>query len=120
MRKLSPIASFSAVSAPQPHLAAQDPRSTVPFLFRTNKPHKINILSRAVLKTKEKQFSIQYKFAVGSIGPPAAEGLPAAGRPMLPIILIFRVLRLARGRSRRGRLLRRSRLLRRWARSDLC
>ena len=68
MRKLSPIASFSAVSAPQPHLAAQDPRSTVPFLFRTNKPHKINILPRALLKTKEKQFSIQYKFAVGSIG----------------------------------------------------
>jgi glucokinase len=43
----------------------------VPFLFDTNKPHKIIILMRALLKTKEKQFSIQYKFAVGSVGNPA-------------------------------------------------
>src|SRR5580704_2623442 len=34
-----------------------------PFLFSTNKAHKIIILVRALMKTKEKQFSIQYKFA---------------------------------------------------------
>src|SRR5580692_6740102 len=78
MRKLFPIASFSAVSAPArhggpaPHLTHHLSRFThrclAPFLFRTNKPHKIIILPRALLKTKEKQFSIQYKFAVGSIG----------------------------------------------------
>src|SRR5580658_1601382 len=34
------------------------------FLFDTNKAHKIIILVRALLKTKEKRFSIQYKFAL--------------------------------------------------------
>ena len=33
------------------------------FLFDTNKPRKITILLSAPLKTKEKQFSIRYKFA---------------------------------------------------------
>jgi hypothetical protein len=37
-----------------------------------------------------------------------------------PLILPFRVLRSGRGRFRRGRRLPRSRLLRRWGRSDLC
>ncbi len=36
---------------------------TTPFLFDTNKTHRIIIPPRALLKTKDKQFSIQYKFA---------------------------------------------------------
>src|SRR6202050_5309605 len=76
MRKHFLIASFSAVSAP--HLTHPWSRITHrcprPFLFRTNKPHKIIIEPRALLKTKEKQFSIQYKFAVGSICLPAVAG----------------------------------------------
>jgi len=76
MRKHFLIASFSAVSAP--HLTHPLSRITHrcprPFLFRTNKPHKIIIQPRALLKTKEKQFSIQYKFAVGSICLPAVAG----------------------------------------------
>src|SRR3984885_15616809 len=40
------------------------------FLFDTNKPLKITILLSAPLKTKEKQFSIQYKFALREIGLP--------------------------------------------------
>jgi hypothetical protein len=49
-----------------------------PFLFNTNKPHRIIILMRPLLKTKEKQFSIQYKFALRDIGLPteAATSLP--------------------------------------------
>src|SRR5580704_9077981 len=39
-------------------------RCPTPFLFDTNKPHKIITPPSALLKTKEKQFSIQYKFAV--------------------------------------------------------
>jgi hypothetical protein len=73
MRKHFLIASFSAISAPArrggpvPHLTHHSPlithhRSTA-FLFDTNKARKIIILVRALLKTKEKQFSIQYKFA---------------------------------------------------------
>jgi hypothetical protein len=66
-RKHFLIASFSAASPPAPRLTHHSPlithhRST-PFLFATNKPHKIIILMRALLKTKEKRFSIQYKFA---------------------------------------------------------
>src|SRR5271170_4117128 len=41
---------------------------TTPFLFNTNKPHRIIILIRPLQKTKEKQFSIRYKCAIGSIG----------------------------------------------------
>src|SRR5271156_2019677 len=67
-RKHFLIASFSAVSAPAPHLTRHLSRTThrcaKPFLFRTNKPHRIIILPGALLKTKEIQFSIQYKFAV--------------------------------------------------------
>ena len=36
---------------------------TTPFLFDTNKTHRIIIPPRALLKTKDKQFSIRYKFA---------------------------------------------------------
>jgi hypothetical protein len=39
-----------------------------PFLFDTNKPHKIIILASRPLKTKEKQLSIRYKWSLGSIG----------------------------------------------------
>ena len=79
-RKLFLIASFSAISAPArrgeplPHLTHHLSRIThrcpTPFLFDTNEPHKIIILPRALLKTKEKQFSIRYKFAVASTGLP--------------------------------------------------
>jgi hypothetical protein len=60
------IASFSAISAPAPHLTNHDSRITS-FLFNTNKAHKIIIPPSALLKTKEKQFSIQYKFALREI-----------------------------------------------------
>ena len=69
-RKLFLIASFSAISAPAPHhLTNHNPR-IAPFLFDSNKAHKIIILTRALMKTKEKQFSIRYKFGVRSIGNP--------------------------------------------------
>jgi len=61
-RKHFLIATFSAISAPAPHLADHGSRIE-PFLFDTNKPHKITILVSALMKTKEKQFSIRYKFA---------------------------------------------------------
>jgi hypothetical protein len=73
MRKHFLIASFSAISAPArrggqgPHLTHHYSR-TEPFLFDTNKAHKIIILVRALLKTKEKQFSTPYKFAPRRIG----------------------------------------------------
>ena len=73
-RKLFLIASFSAVSAPAPHLTNHDSRIGPPFLFDTNKPHKIIILTRAPLKTKEKRFSIRYKYASRGTGLPAAVG----------------------------------------------
>jgi hypothetical protein len=61
------IASFSAISAPAPHLTHHSSPIThhclTPFLFGTNKAHKIIILMSALLKTKEKQYSIPYKFA---------------------------------------------------------
>jgi hypothetical protein len=73
MRKHFLIASFSAISAPArrggpaPHLTHHSSPITYhglsSFLFDTNKPHKIIILVRALLKTKEKQFSIPFKFA---------------------------------------------------------
>ena len=59
---------------PNSALALQAPAVTThqspitPFLFDTNKTHRIITLPRPLLKTKEKQFSIRYKFAVGSIG----------------------------------------------------
>src|SRR5271156_6929683 len=65
-RKYFLIASFSASLAPAPHLTSLDPRRTAQFLFDTNKPHKIIILMSALLKTKEKQSSIRYKFALRS------------------------------------------------------
>ncbi len=74
MRKYFLIARFSATSAPArrggpaPRLTDLDSRIAPPFLFDTNKPNKIKILLRALLKTMEKQFSIQYKFAVGCTG----------------------------------------------------
>jgi hypothetical protein len=64
-RKHFLIATFSRISAP--HLANHhSPIAT--FLFNTNKARRIIILVRALLKTKEKQFSIQYKFAFRGTG----------------------------------------------------
>src|ERR1700733_2774155 len=56
----------------------QSPLPNHAFLFNTNKPHRITILMRPLLKTKEKQFSIQYKFALREIGlsTEAATSLP--------------------------------------------
>ena len=61
------IASFSASLAPAPHLTNHDSRKTAPFQFNTNKPHKIIILLISPLKTKEKRFSIPYKFPARDI-----------------------------------------------------
>src|SRR5579863_1508210 len=67
------IASFSGGFAPArrggpaPHHPTHRHSPIAPFLFNTNKPSKITTLSRALLKTKEKQFSIQYKFALRGI-----------------------------------------------------
>ena len=44
------------------------------FLFATNKANKTIILMRAPMKTKEKQFSIRYKFALRGAGLPAEGG----------------------------------------------
>jgi hypothetical protein len=44
------------------------------FLFDTNKPRKIIILVSLPLKTKEKQFSIRYKWRLRGTGLPAAAG----------------------------------------------
>jgi hypothetical protein len=61
-RSKSIASSCRNLSAPPPHLT--NPRSPIaPFLFDTNKPSKIIILIRALMKTKEKRFSIQYNFA---------------------------------------------------------
>src|SRR5271154_5729827 len=57
---------------PKPAPALRAPAVTTykspltPFLFDTNKTHRIIILLRPLLKTKEKQFSIRYKFARGT------------------------------------------------------
>ena len=76
------IASFSGVSAPAPHTATNHDSRVARFLFGTNKAHKIIILATAPMKTKEKQFSIRYKFASRGTGLPAAAGhmLRCAGR----------------------------------------
>jgi hypothetical protein len=60
-----------------------------PFLFDTNKPHKIIILVIILMKTKEKQFSIRYKLASHDISLPAAgsqsrPGPKAESAPHLP------------------------------------
>jgi hypothetical protein len=70
---------FCAVAnakAPPPHFTHHSSLLT-PFLFDTNKVHRITILMSALMKTKEKQFSIRYKFAF------RGTGLPDAGRHML-------------------------------------
>ncbi len=66
--------------SPNPAPALRAPAITTyqspitPFLFNTNKAHRIITLLRALLKTKKNQFSIQYKFALRGTGSPAAEG----------------------------------------------
>jgi hypothetical protein len=68
-RKLFLIATKFDISPP--HLTNHH-SPIAPFLFDTNKGRKIIILARAPMKTKEKQFSIRYKFAprdIGSVSP---------------------------------------------------
>src|SRR5271155_2464705 len=57
------IASFSGSLPLAPRPALVTHHCLTSLLFRTNKPHRIIILMRALMKTKEKQFSIRYKFA---------------------------------------------------------
>src|ERR1700688_2388013 len=63
---------FSGTLPPAPPLTDHSSLFThhclTSFLFDTNKAHKIIILVRALMKTKEKQFSIRYKFALYDIG----------------------------------------------------
>src|SRR5271156_1799932 len=103
------IASFSAISAPArrggpaPHFAHHSPlishHCLTPFLFDTNKAHKISILTKALMKIKEKQFSIRYKFVhrgtatlgcalrfwVRAFGHPHQNKCAHARLPMLPV-----------------------------------
>ena len=64
MKKHFLIASFSGSFALSPRLTSRDPRIAPPFLFNTNKAHRIIIPISALMKTKEKKFSIQYKSAL--------------------------------------------------------
>jgi len=113
-RKLFLIASFSAISAPARHggpaphhLTNHNPR-IAPFLFDTNKPHKIIILTRALMKTKEKQFSIRYRFALRSIGLPAAGGKSCKSpRRACPLRSCIGALRSHSDQMRTGRIARR-------------
>jgi hypothetical protein len=61
----------------------QSPLTNHAFLFNTNKPHRITILIRPLLKTKEKRFSIQYKFLLRDIGLPTEAAPSLALRPGL-------------------------------------
>jgi hypothetical protein len=68
--------------APHPthHSSLTTRHRVTPFLFDTNKPHKIITVVSLPLKTEEKLRSIRYKFAVGSTGLPAVAGhLACAG-----------------------------------------
>jgi hypothetical protein len=77
-RKHFLIASFSDISAPAPHLIHHSSliasHCVTPFLIDTNKTHRIITLTKALAKTKEKRFSIRYKFAIRGTGSPAAAG----------------------------------------------
>jgi hypothetical protein len=77
-RKHFLIASLSAISAPA-HPGRPAPQQThhpslitrhclTSFLFDTNKTRRIIILMSALMKTKEKEFSVRYKFPLGSKG----------------------------------------------------
>jgi hypothetical protein len=66
-RKHFLIARFSGISAPTPDVTNHYSR-TESFLFDTNKTPRIIILIRTLMKTKEKRFSIRYKFALRGIG----------------------------------------------------
>jgi hypothetical protein len=56
-------------------------RRLTQFLIATNETHNIS----ALMKTKEKQPSIRYKFASCGLGFPAAAGASAAARQYRPI-----------------------------------
>ena len=69
VRRTAIVASKSDITTHQSRLTNHA------FLIDTNKPHRIIIPLGSSLKTKDKQFSIQYKFALGSIGLPATGGI---------------------------------------------
>ena len=74
-RKHFLIGTIRPTSTPAPlpthHLSLIPHHRLTSFLFDTNKPHKIIILVSLPLKTKEKQFSIRYKFTLRGMGMPA-------------------------------------------------
>jgi hypothetical protein len=59
---------FTSAPHPTHHLSLITHHCLTSFLFDTNKPHKIIILARLPMKTKEKQRSIRYKFALRAAG----------------------------------------------------
>jgi hypothetical protein len=72
------IATICPTFTPAPlstHHSSLIPRHCLPsFLFDTNKPNKTIIIVSLPLKTKEKQFSIRYKWSLRGTGLPAAAG----------------------------------------------
>jgi hypothetical protein len=74
-RKHFLIGTIRPTLAPAPlsthHSSLNAHHCLAPFLFDTNKPHKIIILVGIPMKTKEKPRSIRHKFALRGMGLPA-------------------------------------------------
>jgi hypothetical protein len=79
------IATICPTFTPAPLLTDRSSLTThrrlTQFLIATNETDKIVVL----MKRKEKQLSIRYKFASRGLGLPAAAGAPAAARQYRPI-----------------------------------
>jgi|HubBroStandDraft_6_1064221.scaffolds.fasta_scaffold15389_8 hypothetical protein len=71
-RKHFPVATFFSILAPAPRLTHHSSliprRRLASFLFNTNKAHKIIILMRTLMKTKEKRFSIKIIYFTKATG----------------------------------------------------
>jgi hypothetical protein len=65
---------FSSAPLSTHHSSLTPHHRLTPFLFDTNKPHKIIIRVSLPMKTKEKQFSIRYKWSLRGTSLPAAAG----------------------------------------------